>query len=126
MSIKHSKLLIISIGVALFVLCFFIIISNIFGVFAEENALIFYASWQSDQSIKRSIQNAYIGKNILTLDIVGEVPESKVHDGKIEVNTDAIFLTTVIKVNQTDIVDMNSHRNLKFRKKPSRPFQGNI
>ena len=101
MSIKHSKLLIISIGVALFVLCFFIIISNIFGVFAEENALIFYASWQSDQSIKRSIQNAYIGKNILTLDIVGEVPESKVHDGKIEVNTDAIFLTTVIKVNQT-------------------------
>ena len=82
--------------------------------FYKENALIFYASWQSDQSIKRSIQNAYIGKNILTLDIVGEVPESKVHDGKIEVNTDAIFLTTVIKVNQTDIVDINKV-NAEFR-----------
>ena len=82
--------------------------------FYKDNALIFYASWQSDQSIERSIQNAYISKNTLTLDIVGEVPESKVHDGKIEVNTDAIFLTTIIKVNQTDIVDINTV-TAKFR-----------
>ena len=34
---RNSKLLIICIGVALFVLCFFIVISNIFRIFAEES-----------------------------------------------------------------------------------------
>ena len=71
--------------------------------FYKEKAVIFYSSWQSDQSIKRYIDNAYIDKNMLTLDIVGEVPESKVQDGKIEVNTDAIFLTFII--DQTEIID---------------------
>ena len=45
---------------------------------------------------------------------VGEVPESKVHDGKIEINTDSIFLTTIVKVNQTDIVNINTV-TAKFR-----------
>ena len=82
--------------------------------FYKDNALIFYSSWQSDQSINRIIYNAYINKNTLTLDIVGEVPESKVHDGKIEINTDSIFLTTIIKVNQTDIININTV-TAKFR-----------
>lgn len=73
--------------------------------FYKEKALIFYSGWQSDQSIKRYIDNAYIDKNMLTLYIVGEVPESKVQDGKIEVNTDAIFLTFIIEVDQTDNID---------------------
>ena len=41
------------------------------------------------------------------LDIVGEVPESRVHDGKIDVNTDSVFLTFIIEVNQTDVIDIN-------------------
>ena len=82
--------------------------------FFKENILIFYSNWQSDQSIKRSIQNAYVNKNTLILDIVVEVPESKVQDGKIEVNNDAIFLTFILKVNQTDVVNINKV-NAEFR-----------
>ena len=82
--------------------------------FLKENILIFYSSWQSDQSIKRSIHNVYINQNTLMLDIVGEVPESKMHDGKIDVNNDAIFLTFIIEVNQMDVLDI-SKVNAEFR-----------
>lgn len=75
--------------------------------FYKENALVFYSRRQSDRSIKRSIHNVYINQNTLMLDIVGEVPESRVHDGKIDVNTDSVFLTFIIEVNQTDVIDIN-------------------
>ena len=41
------------------------------------------------------------------LDIVEEVPESRVHGDKIDINLDSVFLTFLIEVNQTDIIDIN-------------------
>ncbi len=75
--------------------------------FFKENALVFYSCSRDDQSIKRSIHNVYINQNTLMLDIVEEVPESRVHGDKIDINLDSVFLTFLIEVNQTDIIDIN-------------------